>query len=83
MKQKTAPKSPRSPGKAANPATAAPLDIQREVKPGHNGVHTDAAPTFEDIRRRAYEIYLHRMQVGEPGSPETDWDRAQRELSRL
>lgn len=83
MKQKSAPKSTRSPRKTASPAAAGPLDFQREVKPSPNGATADAAPTIEDIRRRAYEIYLHRMQVGEPGGPESDWDRAQRELSRL
>lgn len=45
------------------------LDIQREVK-----------PTMDDIRRRAYEIYLGRMHRGEPGSPETDWSFAEKEL---
>lgn len=48
------------------------INIEREVK-----------PTPDDVKRRAYEIYLHRMRAGEPGSPETDWSRAERELGRL
>lgn len=49
-------------------------------------VHADGAvaaaprrePTVEEIRRRAYEIYLERRGVG--GSPEADWLQAEREL---
>jgi len=35
-------------------------------------------PTFEQIRQRAYEIYLSRGE--EPGDPLQDWLRAEREL---
>lgn len=35
-------------------------------------------PTADEIRRRAYEIYLERRGVG--GSPESDWLQAEREL---
>lgn len=43
--------------------------------------HRPTPPTTEEIRRRAYEIYQRRMRTGEPGSPENDWERAERELS--
>lgn len=56
-------------------AEAAPIHIQREVKP--------TRPSADEVRRRAYEIYLQRMQSGEPGSPESDWSRAERELTRV
>lgn len=36
-------------------------------------------PTADEIRRRAYELYLARRGVG--GSPEQDWLQAERELS--
>ena len=36
-------------------------------------------PTPEEIRARAYEIYLDRG--GRPGDPEADWLRAERELA--
>jgi glycosyltransferase involved in cell wall biosynthesis len=35
-------------------------------------------PTVEQIRRRAYEIYLKRN--GLPGTPESDWRQAEQEL---
>jgi hypothetical protein len=35
-------------------------------------------PTEEQIRMRAYEIYLARN--GAPGSPEADWRQAEEEL---
>jgi len=35
-------------------------------------------PTPEQIRRRAYEIYMARR--GAPGNPEADWLQAEREL---
>jgi hypothetical protein len=37
-------------------------------------------PTFDEIRARAYEIFLAR--AGRPGSPETDWLQAEEELIR-
>lgn len=38
----------------------------------------DAGPTHDQIAQRAYEIHLERG--GEPGDPEEDWFRAEREL---
>lgn len=37
-----------------------------------------AAPTHDEIAARAYEVYLKR--AGGPGSPESDWAQALREL---
>lgn len=37
-----------------------------------------AAPSDEQIRARAYEIYLSRN--GAPGDPGADWAQAEREL---
>ena len=50
------------------------INIEREVK--------HSLPTPDDVKRRAYEIYLHRMRAGQPGSPESDWSRAEHELGR-
>lgn len=85
MKQIATPaRAPRTTGgssrrtKAAFPA----FSVQREVK-----LATDSAPhgkpSLEDVRRRAYEIYLERMRAGEPGGPDTDWSRAERELAHI
>jgi len=41
----------------------------------------EAKPAFDEVRRRAYEIYLERQHTGQPGSPATDWEMAERELS--
>jgi hypothetical protein len=37
-----------------------------------------AEPTFDEIRQRAYEIYLARG--GAPGNSTSDWLQAEREL---
>ena len=39
------------------------------------------APSHEEIRRRAYEIYLERD--GRPGDELDDWLRAERELEKV
>jgi hypothetical protein len=39
------------------------------------------APSHEEIRRRAYEIYLERD--GRPGNEIDDWHRAERELEKV
>jgi len=39
------------------------------------------APSHEEIRRRAYEIYLERD--GRPGDELDDWHRAERELEKV
>lgn len=37
-------------------------------------------PPEDEIRKRAYEIYLERQ--GAPGSPQDDWLKAESELKR-
>jgi len=41
-------------------------------------VHPPAAPSDEEVRRRAYELYRERGE--EPGHELDDWTRAEREL---
>ncbi len=67
VKASKASKTGKTSRKAAFPA----MEIQREVKPNP-----------DDIKRRAYEIYLGRMARGEPGDSHSDWERAERELAR-
>lgn len=57
-----------------NGAVAAPAKVSKEV------VATSAAPLGmeEQIRARAYELYLQRGENG--GSPEQDWLRAVEEI---
>jgi hypothetical protein len=63
------PRTSRS--RASTAATAAPAATARVPAPRRE-------PTVDEIRRRAYEIYLDRRGVG--GSPESDWLQAEREL---
>jgi hypothetical protein len=69
------------------------MTLQARTKRGEtsevraNAIHSDAenssadqASTHEQIRRRAYEIYLERD--GFPGNELDDWLRAERELER-
>ena len=57
-----------TPSKAS--AAAKPQNSIREVK-----------PTVDDIRRRAYELYCQRVAKGTRGTPEGDWQQAERELT--
>ncbi len=44
----------------------------------NNGKVPTVSPTLEQVRRRAYEIYLQRN--GLPGNPEADWRQAEKEV---
>jgi len=62
-KKKT--KAPAKAPKAKRPAKAAARAVRAE-------------PSFEEIRQRAYEIYVRRG--GSPGNDIDDWITAEREL---
>jgi len=51
------------------------------IQPTQGDVSADRAPSEEEIRRRAYEIYLERN--GAPGDELEDWHRAERELQKV
>ncbi len=59
------------------------MGIHRQPTPG---VRTEPAPkpaartTEEQIRQRAYQIFLSRTREGVPGDPVSDWVRAEQEL---
>lgn len=57
---------------AAKPAPNAELNevARKEIVPSE--------PTFEEVRQRAYELYLFRGE--KPGSALEDWLEAEREL---
>jgi hypothetical protein len=51
------------------------------VQPHAENPSANHAPSHEEIRRRAYEIYLERN--GLPGDALDDWFRAERELQKV
>jgi len=51
------------------------------IQPHEEDTSANHAPSHEEIRRRAYEIYLARD--GHPGDELDDWLRAERELQKL
>jgi hypothetical protein len=51
------------------------------IEPNAEDASANHAPSPEEIRRRAYEIYLERD--GLPGDELDDWLRAERELQKL
>jgi hypothetical protein len=57
--------------------------VQRETDVQHQTDDTSIcyAPSQEEIRRRAYEIYLERGAL--PGNEIDDWHRAERELQKV
>ena len=44
------------------------------------GLRPGARNTEEQVRQRAYEIFLSRQREDVPGNPVTDWLRAEQEL---
>ena len=40
-----------------------------------------APPSFDDLKQAAYLNYLERSQNGLPGSPESDWAKAESDLA--
>ncbi len=55
-----------------------PRPVRTRRVPETEIVCHNVEPTEEQIRRRAYEIFLQRN--GAPGSPEADWLQAEAEL---
>ena len=51
---------------------------QRTTRTTHSTSATAGHPTEEQIRRRAYEIYIARGGSG--GNPDSDWRQAEQEL---
>jgi hypothetical protein len=51
------------------------------IPPHAEDTSANHAPSQEEIRRRAYEIYLERN--GLPGDEVDDWHRAERELQKV
>lgn len=49
------------------------------MEPRSREFKAQVLPTDDQIRERAYHIYLAR--AGAPGNPESDWIQAQRELT--
>jgi hypothetical protein len=43
---------------------------------------TEAKPSSEQIRARAYQIYAERAAKGVPGDAASDWLKAESELTR-
>ena len=53
----------------------------RPIQPRSEDTSANHAPSHEEIKRRAYEIYLERN--GLPGDALDDWLRAERELQKI
>lgn len=65
---------------AARPSDVKPSAVEfKQVVPVKSAGAVKAS--IEDIRKRAYEIYLKRRTTGAPGGAESDWIQAERELS--
>jgi hypothetical protein len=53
----------------------------RPIQPQAEDTSVIHAPSHEEIRRRAYEVYLERGDL--PGNEVDDWLRAERELQKV
>jgi len=59
--------------------TTETLELHANTVPSHtNDMSANHAPNYDEIRRRAYEIYLERG--GLPGEELEDWLQAEREV---
>ena len=57
------------------------MSLTRQPTPGTPGTQPEPARyTEEQIRMRAYQIYLSRLREDVPGDPASDWLRAEQEL---
>jgi DUF2934 family protein len=72
-KEGTARRRPASAGGSKTASAPQALATEAQRPAAHNG-----APTEEEVRRRAYELYLTRG--GTHGAALDDWLRAEREL---
>ena len=50
--------------------------------PGLRPVVAETKPSPDELRRRAYQIYLERLARGEEGSEISDWQQAEASLTR-
>jgi hypothetical protein len=46
----------------------------------HGNAISEIKPDQDEVRRRAYELYLRRTAAGEQGSAASDWIKAERGL---
>jgi hypothetical protein len=58
--------------------TSAPKSVKAGTGKTKTASAAKAAPTYDEIAKRSYEIYLERG--GEHGHAEEDWARAEAEL---
>ncbi len=70
---------PRNTSPSARPPTSTKASRRPKTRTAPV-THAPAAPepTEEQIRQRAYEIYVSRGRL--PGDPDADWRQAQQEL---
>lgn len=71
--KKTAKKSAK---KAAKKTTKKVTAVEQELN-----LNTKVAPTLEQLQQAAYLNYLDRTKNDYPGSPETDWAKAEQDLA--
>ena len=67
-----------APKAAASPVTAGP----KPVAAGNSASIREIKPSSDQIRQRAYQIYSERIARGGNGDPQSDWLRAELELSQ-
>ncbi len=78
-KKKTAKKGAKKKAAKKGAKKKAAKKTARKKGAGKKAAKKKRAPTEEEIRRRAHEIY--RERGGEHGADEEDWYRAERELA--
>jgi Protein of unknown function (DUF2934) len=66
--------------RTGKPATARRTTTAAKTSRKSKSASTKAAYTSEDIALRAYFISQKRQQLGQYGSPESDWLEAERQL---
>lgn len=74
-KKSSAPKLTTASQKKA-PGTNTRKPVASKKSTASRGTSRKKTPTYEDISQKEHEIYLERIARGEPGNPDSDWQKA-------
>ena len=76
MAKKSSATKPSTTSQKKASGTVAKKPVASKKSAASRGTSRKHTPTFEDISQKAHEIYLERIAKGEPGNPDSDWQKA-------
>ena len=79
-KKTTKTAAPAPAKKATKTATKKAVTKKSPTKAAAPKAKATPKPSFDEIAKAAYLIYRRRISLGLPGSPESDWLQAEKEV---